>query len=726
MANSVTIRTTAPGAKDAAKDVKGLADAYKRLGQEGISTSDKMRILGGGMTAAGRQMTMGVTLPILAAGGAAIKLAVDAEETEARLTSAFQSMGASSWTSLEALRTKAEELMSRTTFDDEAIKDAQAVMLTFGNVTGSAFDQGVESALNLSEALGTDLQSATIMIGKALNDPVGGITAMTRAGIQFTDEQKNMIRTMVETGDTAGAQTIILGELERQFGGTAEAMAGTASGQMKQAMNELSEVGEDIGRILLPILRDAAGHIRNLADIFQNLSPEVKNAIVTFAGLAAALGPALLIGGKLVGMFSGAAGLIAKVVQMTAATAADTTATVANTTAKGLNARALLGVSGAAAGVAVALYGVNEGLNAASEKAREATDAFRAMDADTLEAAASTEAFGIRADDAADHFANFMGIVAPWHQVANDAADAADALNGRIDDQAGALERSEAAWRDYVAAPPRAAAAVEDTWQRIDQATVHGSQDVMDSWQRMGADLVHEIAILKPKARAEMDEAMDGISDTIRGNKDTVQAAMEDFLFYLNHPLKRQKEIARVEGELTSQRLIDGLNSNDDGIRNAAQDYLAILQEQYRRLTGKSYDAGVDAGDNVADGIEDGYHPPRLPGPYIGEPRGPGANPNRGTHGGNRGETEGERARGGPVKKGEPYLVGEEGPEIVVPTENGMVLSNAQSRAASIGGGAIGAGQPMTIAVHVNLSTREFAERSRHHAVVQAGGPAFR
>lgn len=147
--------------------------------------------------------------------------------------------------------------------DDELIANSENVLLTFTKVRNEAgkgndiFNQGTEAALNLSAALGTDLQSATILVGKALNDPVKGLTALQKAGIQFTAEQKEQIKAMVASGDTMGAQKIILGELTTQFGGAAKAAADPA----KKAQVAWSNFQEMVGTKLLPVIEKLLGFI---------------------------------------------------------------------------------------------------------------------------------------------------------------------------------------------------------------------------------------------------------------------------------------------------------------------------------------------------------------------------------------------------------------------------------------------------------------------------------
>ncbi len=279
-------------ASQAEREVSGWAQKVEQ----------KAKKAGKAMQNAGKKMTMGVTLPILGAGAAAVKLFTTQEDATRKLQSTFDSTGAAAWTSVEALQANADALQQITTHGDEAIEEMQSVLLTFTQIKGQEFDGATKSILNMSDALGMDLQGAATMVGKALNDPIAGISAMSRAGITFSEEQKEMIKTMAESGDVAGAQAVMLKELETQFGGTAEAMAETSSGQMKQAMNTMGDSMETVGAIIVPILVNIAGHIGNLAKWFDNLSPGMQTAIVSFVGVVAAIGPVLMVVGKVMQM----------------------------------------------------------------------------------------------------------------------------------------------------------------------------------------------------------------------------------------------------------------------------------------------------------------------------------------------------------------------------------------------------------------------------------------
>lgn len=115
------------------------------------------------------------------------------------------------------------------------------------------FNQSTKAVLDLSKQFG-GVEASAVQVGKALNDPVAGVTALTRVGIQFTDKQKDTIKALVETGDVLGAQKIILGEIAGQVGGQAEAQA-TAADKLKVVWGNLRE---ELGAKLLPVVDKVA------------------------------------------------------------------------------------------------------------------------------------------------------------------------------------------------------------------------------------------------------------------------------------------------------------------------------------------------------------------------------------------------------------------------------------------------------------------------------------
>lgn len=284
-------------------------------------------------TDAGQKMSLAFTAPF--AGLAAISVVKFDAQIQAigQVEAALTSTGAVAGKTSEELQKSASALQELTTFGDEDIlRGVTAQLLTFTNVAGEQFDKAQLAALNLSTRLGTDLTSQTIQLGKALNDPIKGITALGRAGIQFSDEQKETIKRLAETNQIAKAQDIILKELETQFGGSAEAAAKLGSGPIKQLNNQFGDLLEEFGKIISEAIIPFVAKLRNVVTAFQSMDGATKKTIVTVAALAATIGPLLFITGKLISIYAGIVGPIVKMIaSLTAQAAASGAAAAANT-----------------------------------------------------------------------------------------------------------------------------------------------------------------------------------------------------------------------------------------------------------------------------------------------------------------------------------------------------------------------------------------------------------
>lgn len=167
-----------------------------------------------------------------------------AEVVGAQLDAVLRSTGGSAGITRGEIDELANELQDLSGTEDEVIRRGAALMLTFTQVSGDVFPKAIEAALNLSMAMGTDLQSSIIQVGKALNEPIQGVSALRRVGVQLSDEQEAQIKQFMDINDIASAQNIILGELETQFGGVAAAMGDTTTGsanKLKAAWGDLLE-----------------------------------------------------------------------------------------------------------------------------------------------------------------------------------------------------------------------------------------------------------------------------------------------------------------------------------------------------------------------------------------------------------------------------------------------------------------------------------------------------
>ncbi len=213
--------------------------------------------------------TVGLALGGAALGGVyalgrglsfAVDEAREAARVNAQTAQVISTMGAGAWTSADGVAGLATKLSNLSGIDDELIQHGANVILTFGNIRNAAgegndvFDRTVGLANDMSVALGQDMQSSSIMLGKALNDPIRGLTALRRVGVQFTVAQEDQIKVLMESGDLLGAQRVLLDEVGRQFGGTAEAVA-TPWDRLKVTMGNLAE---QVGTNLVPKLDLAA------------------------------------------------------------------------------------------------------------------------------------------------------------------------------------------------------------------------------------------------------------------------------------------------------------------------------------------------------------------------------------------------------------------------------------------------------------------------------------
>ena len=176
--------------------------------------------------------------------GKIVQATIEAEQATAKLEQVLKSTGGVSGFTSKQLQQVAGQLQRVTAFGDDAVVAMQAVLLTFTNVRGDQFTAATEAVLDLSTALNMDLQSAALLVGKALNDPVKGATALQRSGIQLSESQKELIKTFVETGEVAKAQEIIIRELGTQFGGQARAIRDTFGGALKSVQNAFGDLLE--------------------------------------------------------------------------------------------------------------------------------------------------------------------------------------------------------------------------------------------------------------------------------------------------------------------------------------------------------------------------------------------------------------------------------------------------------------------------------------------------
>ena len=235
------------------------------------------------MTSVGKTLSKTITLPLLALGTASVMAADTQLQAEARLLTALQGREDIQ----RRLMAQAAELQSRSTFGDEQVIAQQAYLASLG-MTERQINDVIEASAQLSTATGMTLEAAV----KNLAKTYGGLTGKLGESLPAL---KDMTEEQLRNGE---AVKYVL----EHFKGYAEAAAQSGAGSMKQLKNQLGDLAEQLGIILLPILQKIVSWVSNLATWFQNLSPTTQKVIVVIASLAAAIGPVLIVGGKLLAM----------------------------------------------------------------------------------------------------------------------------------------------------------------------------------------------------------------------------------------------------------------------------------------------------------------------------------------------------------------------------------------------------------------------------------------
>jgi|694.fasta_scaffold01021_50 hypothetical protein len=333
--------------KKAERAVEGFADAWKKVELKGTKgqlkdLTDKAVVPAG--------------IALTAVTGAFTFMAKKAEEAEIaqrRLASVMSSMGYAGATA--RVSAYADELEKTLAVDGELIKATQTKLATFANLTktvgqtGGAFDRATVAALDLAAAGFGSAETNAVQLGKALQDPIKGIGALARAGVTFTAQEKEKIKTLVESGQTLQAQDLILKAIETQVGGTAEA----SKSSFAAIQISLENAAESIGSVLLPVIDTLAGVFAGFASFAEENTGLFITLGVVIGGIAAsviAVNTALKIQMAIETLAAGVKATYALITgTATAATGANTAALVGQTVATANATAAQVGLNTAMA-----------------------------------------------------------------------------------------------------------------------------------------------------------------------------------------------------------------------------------------------------------------------------------------------------------------------------------------------------------------------------------------
>ena len=252
-----------------------IGDAFVEIGartskfQAGIArVRERFQRSMQGMTRMARRAGIAIGAALGAGIGLSLRAAAKQEESEARLAAVLRATGNAAGFTATQLKEQASALQQLTSVGDESIINTQAIIATFKEVKGDEFKRTTQAALDMAAVLQQDTRSAAIQLGKALNDPIKGITALSRSGVSFTEQQKEQIKTLTKSGKVVEAQGIILRELESEFGGAAEAIGGKLGGSFSKLKNDMGDALEEFGKMIFEGL--------NLRNVFARLQKRMQ------------------------------------------------------------------------------------------------------------------------------------------------------------------------------------------------------------------------------------------------------------------------------------------------------------------------------------------------------------------------------------------------------------------------------------------------------------------
>lgn len=217
-----------------------------------------------------------------------IEKAIEAERVDARLEAQLRATGQAAGYAFDEIDALAQSYSRLTAVDDEAVKGAQSLLLSYTNLTrsGGVFESALALTLDLSEATGKGLTEAAKKVGKALNDPARELNSLKEEGIVFTEVQRDMIEAFDEANNMAAAQAIVIDELSQSFSGSAAAAADNFGGALRGLSNAWDEVQESIGKFVTQnagaeaLLRALSGGLADLAAGLEdsNLDAQIASA----------------------------------------------------------------------------------------------------------------------------------------------------------------------------------------------------------------------------------------------------------------------------------------------------------------------------------------------------------------------------------------------------------------------------------------------------------------
>lgn len=320
MANQVNVKAVITADDRASSVVAGFGSSFTKVAGAvagGIAIFETLK---------------GVTLGIAGVVTDSIKAYQQEEVVIARLKRGIQNVTSARNDNIQSLLDQASALQRVTRFSDEQVISAQGVLTTF-QLNQEAIQAITPRLLDMSEGIARvsgglpDLEGNAMLVAKAIGgeDVQGMVGALRRVGVIMTPFQEELLK----TGDMQQRLAIITQILDQNFQGLAVSAGETSAGKMMILKNAVGDLQEQFGAALSDAITpfivkltswaqsdQARQTIQDISDKIGNVItqsgrflkenwPEIKDALITFAGLAKGVASSIQLIAKAIDMVSG-------------------------------------------------------------------------------------------------------------------------------------------------------------------------------------------------------------------------------------------------------------------------------------------------------------------------------------------------------------------------------------------------------------------------------------
>jgi len=191
---------------------------------------------------------------------------------------------------LRQLQQVADQLGKQTLFNQEDFDRGFALLTSFQSIAIGSYERVAKAAADVAQVTKQDVNSSLLQLAKALQDPEKGLTALARSGTQFTETQKDLIKSLVESGKQVEAQDYILREIEKQYGNAAAA-AGSAgyAGAVDSLQESFRDFQERLATGVEPAVIGTLKALTDLFDLVSKIPKPVGNAALAIGAVATAV-----------------------------------------------------------------------------------------------------------------------------------------------------------------------------------------------------------------------------------------------------------------------------------------------------------------------------------------------------------------------------------------------------------------------------------------------------